>query len=339
MTAELGSKAFWDEKNTSFIAATPDCDLLHPQFRTGNPSPALSETQYFGFSVPEQDIHAMTYLWHHPNLGVATGGAWAWRGRKTDVLQSELFAWTAFADDGMLASDLWDYQFDNGYHVETLEPLRRHRLRYSDTARGNAFDIETEALMEPMVLETGLHFEQAIRVRGTLTLRGDTYDVDCTNIRDRSWGQSRSEAHAPTPPMDWMTGVFGDDFIFGATAFDDPDLDPDWKGNLALPGGDATKGGWVLREGRLIPVVRVRKVTRRDTSTLMPISVEALITDAHGGEYRIEGHVVAANRISAWPTMNTWVCLTRWECDGRICHGDLQEVQWHDFTHQLLSAR
>lgn len=339
MSTELGNKAFWDEKNSSFVPATTECDLLHPQFRASNPSPALSETQYFGFSVPEHGIHAMAYLWHHPNIGVATGGAWAWQGRKTDVLQSELFGWTAFADDGMLDRDLWDYTFDNGYHVQTIEPLKRHRLRYDDPVRGNAFDIHTEALMEPMVLETGLHFEQAVRAHGTLTLRGQSYPVDCTNVRDRSWGQARREAHAPTPPVDWMTGVFGDDLMFGATAFDDPDLDPDWKAHFTVPGGEATKGGWVLRDGRLIPVAQVRKVTQRDPATLMPISSEASITDAEGSTYEIRGHIIAANRISAWPTMNTWVCLTRWECEGRVCYGDLQEVQWHDFTRQLLGPQ
>jgi hypothetical protein len=59
MTAETKDKAFWDEKNTSFLPPTPDCDLLHPECRKLNPSPALTETQYFGFSVPEANIHAM----------------------------------------------------------------------------------------------------------------------------------------------------------------------------------------------------------------------------------------------------------------------------------------
>jgi hypothetical protein len=261
-----------------------------------------------------------------------------WRGFKSDVLQSELFNWTAFADDEMLAGDLWDYRFDNGYHVQTIEPLKRHRLRYNDDARGNSFDIETEALMEPMVLETGLHLEQAVRARGVLTLRGETYEVDCTNVRDRSWGQVRNEAHAPTPPIDWMTGVFGDDFMFGATAFDHPDLDPDWQAHFRVPGDDPTKGGWVFRAGRLIPVVQVRKLTRRDDTTLRPTSVDLVMTDAEGGEYRIQGEVVAANRISAWPNMSTWICLTRWEFEGRMCYGDLQQVQWHDYVRYTHGA-
>lgn len=335
MSTETHDKAFWEEKNLSFGTATAEDDLLHPQFKAMNPSPSLTETQYFGFSIPEENIHALTYLWHHPNLGVVSGGAWVWQGVKRHILHSELINWTVFTGEDVIAKDLWDYKFDNGYQVQTIEPLKRHRLRYTDEQRQNSFDIETDALMEPMLLDTGMHFEQAVRARGELTLRGKTYTVDCTNVRDRSWGQSRSEQHAPTPPIDWMTGVFSDDFMFGCTAFDHPDLDPVWKGHLQVPGDDPTKGGWIYRDGKLVPVVATRKRVTNDPSTLAPTSAEMLMTDANGRNYEIRGEIVAANRIPLWPNMETWVCLSRWECEGQVCYGDLQEVQWHDFIRQF----
>jgi hypothetical protein len=339
VTTETHEKAFWEEKNESFLTATPDCDLLHPQFKDVTGSPTLTETHFFGFSVPEEDIHALTYMWHHPNLGVVTGGAWVWQGVKSHLLQSELIGWTNYMSEDVLANDLWEYKFDNGYHVQTLDLLKKHRLRYVDEHRDNAFDIEVEALMEPMLLQTGMHFEQAVRARGELTLRGKTYQVDCTHVRDRSWGQSRSEQHAPTPPIDWMTGVFNDDFMFGCTAYDHPDLNPDWKNHLQVPGGDPTKGGWVRRDGELIPIVATRKRVQNDYTTLVPASVEMVMTDATGRDYEIRGEVVAANRIPMWLTMDTWICLARWECEGQVCYGDLQQVQWHDYIRQFLESR
>lgn len=338
MTTDAHDKAFWETKNESFLTATPDCDLLHPQFTEVNRAPTLTETQYFGFSVPEANIHAAAYLWHHPNLGVVTGGVFAFQGIKSHALQSELFNWTNFMDDEVLANDLWDYRFENGYHVQTLEPLKRHRLRYVDEARQNAFDLETEALMEPALLQTGMHFEQAMRVRGGLTLRGKTYQVDCTSVRDRSWGQARSEQHMPTPPMDWMTGVFTDTFAFGCTAYDHPDLNPDWKGQLEVPGGDPAKGGWVYRDGTLIPIVGARKKVQHDHATLQPTTAEMVLTDAAGRDYAIRGEVVAANRHALWPNVNAWLCLIRWEWDGQVCYGDLQQVQWHDYVRQFLRS-
>ena len=339
MTTEAHGKAFWEHKNEAFLTATPDCDLLHPQAKEVNRAPTLTETQYFGFSVPEERIHAATYLWHHPNLGVVTGGAFVFQGIKSHALQSELFDWTNFMSDEILANDLWDYRFDNGYHVQTLEPLKRHRLRYVDDARQNAFDLETEALMEPVLSQTGMHFEQAIRVRGELTLRGKTHQVDCHSIRDRSWGQSRGEQHAPTPPMDWITGVFSDTFAFGCTAYDHPDLSPEWKGQLQVPGGDPAKSGWVYRDGTLVAVVDTRKRVEHDSGTLQPTTVEMVLTDATGRDYAIRGEVVAANRHALWPNVNAWLCLVRWECEGQVCHGDLQQVQWHDYTRQFMDAR
>ncbi|BBZ15423.1 DUF7064 domain-containing protein [Mycobacterium branderi] len=339
MSVEAGDKAFWETKNASFSAATPDCDLLHPQFTQRNPSSSLTETHFFGFSVPEENIHAITYLWHHPNLGVVSGGASVWQGIKSHPLASELFNWTSFAGEDMLANDLWDYRFDNGYHVQTLEPLKRHRLRYVDHARDNAFDVETEALMEPALLATGLHFEQAMRVRGELTLRGKTYQVDCTHVRDRSWGQGRSEMHAPMPPITWTTGVFGDTLMFGCLAHDHPDLNPDWKGRLEIPGGDPTKGGWVYRNGTLVPIVATRNRVQRDYATLAPVTADIVMTDATGHDYALHGEVVAANRLPAWLNVDTWICLARWEYHGQICYGELQQMQWHDYIRQFLGGR
>lgn len=330
-------KAFWETKNTAFLKATPDCDLLHPALKQANPSPTLTETQFFGFSIPEEKIHALTYVWHHPNLGVVTGGAWVWQGIKSHVLESELFSWTNYMSEDVLAKDLWDYQFDNGYHVTTIEPLKKHRLRFADKARENFFDIELEAIMEPMLQANGMHFEQAMKTRGELTLRGKTYKVDGYHVRDRSWGANRSEAHAPSPPIDWVTGVFNENFAFGCTAYDHPDTNPEWKGFLDVPGGDPTKGGWIYRDGQLIPIVSTVKRSGHNFSTLAPTTLEMDMTDANGKVYHLRGEVVVANRFGFWPTMDTWICLARWECEGLICHGDLQQVQWHDYIRQFLN--
>jgi hypothetical protein len=133
-----------------------------------------------------------------------------------------------------------------------------------------------------------------------------------------------------------MTGVFSENFMFGCTAYDHPDLEPDWAGHLQVPGGDPTKGGWVYRDGELIPVVSTRKRVGHDFSTLVPTNAEMVMMDATGHEYQIRGEVVAANRLAVWPNMDTWVCLARWECEGQVCYGDLQQVQWHDYVRQFL---
>ena len=197
----------------------------------------MTETQYIGFNIPEERIHALCYLWHHPNLGVVSGGAWAWRGIKSSSLGCELFDMLTYVDDRCLGDDPHHLSLPNGYQVDIVEPLELLRLRYEDTTRRNAFEIEVEAVAPPMVLETGFHFEQPMKVTGTLTLRGVDYAVDGYSVRDRSWGQLRREIHAAVPPMTWMTGVFSPDLAFGATAFDSIGEHAAQNGSTPIPGG------------------------------------------------------------------------------------------------------
>jgi hypothetical protein len=82
-----------------------------------------------------------------------------------------------------------------------------------------------------------------------------------------------------------------------------------------------------------------RKCVRNDYATLVPTTVEMVMTDASGRDYEMHGEVVSANRIPAWPTMDTWICSARWECEGQVCYGDLQQVQWHDYIRQFLGSR
>ena len=196
MAAET-KKAFYEAKNTGFADADPNDEYFHPAAAEREPGPELTETQYIGFNIPEERIHALCYLWHHPNLGVVSGGAWAWRGIKSSSLGCELFDMLTYVDDRCLGDDPHHLSLPNGYQVDIVEPLELLRLRYEDTTRRNAFEIEVEAVAPPMVLETGFHFEQPMKVTGTLTLRGVDYAVDGYSVRDRSWGQLRRERSTP----------------------------------------------------------------------------------------------------------------------------------------------
>ena len=332
MADHLTKKTFWDVKNVSFITATPDCDLLHPESELSEPGDALTETQYLGFNIPEHGINGMFYLWHHPNLGVVSGGAWAWQGVKRHNMQSELFDMIAYVNDSCLVDDLLDYEL-GGCRVQTIEPLKRHRIQYRDDIRGNHFDIELEAMMPAVVLSTGKHLEQGMRTRGELTLRGRTYPVDSYTVRDRSWGQLRSEQLVDAPPLAWMNCVFDNDFAFGCTAFDDVDSDPEWRETFIIPGGDNVRGGWVYRDGEVVPVLSATKRTVRDPDTLFPLAIDMTITDAAEREYELHGEVTAAANWRVWPNFESAVCSTRWTHGDLVGQGDTQECQWPDYVH------
>jgi len=64
-----------------------------------------------------------------------------------------------------------------------------------------------------------------------------------------------------------------------------------------------------------------------------------VLTDATGRHHGLHGEVISANHLPAWLNVDTWIRLARWEYDGQVCHGDLQQMQWHDYVHQFLRPR
>jgi hypothetical protein len=327
---------FYLAENDSFGVAQPEDDLLHPAINAKVKDDSLTETQFFSMCVPDERVYAMGYLWHHPNLGMLTGGIWGWQGIKRQNLACEMFDIRAFMHNRALDGDLHAYRLDNGYGVQILEPLQRHRMTYVDTARNNAVDVEFTAVAPPVMFGNGKHFEQPMRVRGELTLRGKRYDVDCYTVRDRSWGKPRPEIGMSLPPMGWKTGVFGDDFAFNCNGFDDPGLVPEFASEFPLPGNQALKAGWIFRDGRVSRIVSCSKRTVRDPLTLFPVSCDWTATDEHGRGYHFKGTALASSDWSVQPNLRFVISSMRWECDGRVAYGELQEGQWTDFIHRFL---
>jgi hypothetical protein len=203
MTAER-EQAFWHIQYDGFSPTGPEDDMLHPEQNAEREGDTLTETQYFGFGVPSERIHALCYMWHHPNLHVVFGGLFVWQGVKRNNFECEIFDFVTYQSDACLANDLWEYKLANGYHVTTLEPMRRHRARYEDGRRRNLVDVEFEAMMPAVRMKNAMHFEQGMKTKGRLVLGGREYEVDGYTVRDRSWGHLRSEEHKPYPPMAWM---------------------------------------------------------------------------------------------------------------------------------------
>ena len=123
---------FYLTRNESFGTALPADDYLHRAVNATVSDDSLTETQYFGLEIPEHQIHV--------NLHTVTGGIWAWQGQQLP-LQCEIFAMRAWMHDRVLDNDLHRYRLDNGYGVEVVEPLNKHRITYADPARKNSVEL------------------------------------------------------------------------------------------------------------------------------------------------------------------------------------------------------
>jgi hypothetical protein len=331
---------FFLSKNNGFGQIRPEDDLLHPDSFKEVRDDSATETQYFGFSIPEESIHAATYLWWHPNLRVCTGGIIAWQGVKTQPTQAELCDWRTFMSDAAIRkNDLNDYRLASGFGVRILEPLKRFHMTYADPASKNSVDLIFEGVLPCVMFADGNHFEQTMHVTGELVLRGKKYQVDCFNIRDRSWGKTRPELPMRIPPMSWMCGTFSRQFSFNCTMFDHVSGQPERNGEFVLPDDQALNAGWVYRDGTLGRVVKAFKRAIRGAGSTICDAIELRFTDDHGREFDMRATLNAYCTISLWNNAVFGPNLMRWECDGLVGYGDNQEGFWGDFLNSQAFRR
>jgi hypothetical protein len=329
---------FFLTENRGILKAKPQDDLLHPERNSLIKTDTLTETQYFGFCVPEARIQAFCYLWHHPNLHLVSGGLFAFQGHKPTAVHGELCDFRCYMNDSPLKNDLHEYRLDNSYSVKILEPLKRYRLTYADAGRGNRVDLEIHALQPPIMYGDGNHFEQPMKVRGKLELRGKHYEVDCYTVRDRSWGKSRPEDNFAVPSGSWMVGVFNENLAFGAQVFDQPDTSLELRGELARPLEKTLLGGWIYRDGQVGRVVNARKRIIREPRTYVPQYVELELKDDLGRSIHARGTSTASTIWQTWVNMILPVCQMRWECEGLVTYGECQEGNSNDHFYQLANA-
>jgi hypothetical protein len=333
--ADNDNEGWFKTAESGFGTFTDKDDFLHPECaETGS---SLTETQYFGFNIPEENIYGFSYLWLHPNLNVATGGLFVCQGLKRSHLQAELFDVHAYlGQDEVLTNDLHSFILPNSYRVDVLEPGQRMRIRYHDSDRQNSLDMTATAIMPVAMRANNMHFEQAVRNAGDLVLRGKPYRIQNTyNVRDRSWGQLRPEGINPVPPYTWMTGTFTENFAFNCSAFDHPDLDPEWAGQIDWPADKVFNDGWIFKDDELIRAKSAKKITRRDPLTGRPLHHDIELIDENDRVYHIKGTTTAGLPWSGWPNMTCHLYLTRWQCEGLTGWGDTQECQWNDYVRKF----
>jgi len=311
-------------------------EYLHAASATGHF--AATETSYFGFSVPDACLNGEVYVWFHPRLQVMSASVYIWTGNRSSTLACEYvnhYHYLPFP-----SGDIDHYSIDPiGLEIRVVEPLKTIDLRFEDIERAVSFDLTLDAIMPPAGRPGGFHFTQAMKARGQLNLFGKTYEIDGFSSRDRSWGQDRHETARIGPPLDWMVGVFGKDLAFHVLSYEDPKRTPQWVSRYGAD--DNAKPfvwGYLHKEGRTLPVTSCSSIVAREADGLTPSKVQMLIEDSEGSSYEIKGNVNARMPWQTWQNMNVHFCQMRWECDGRVGWGDLQDIQNNDFVYNFSSA-
>jgi hypothetical protein len=336
----------------------PQTDLLLPLPPPGATwDPWTVHTYYLGFTIPEAAIGVVVYhrfLPHHPLCG---GGVGIYRGtqnvRPLDVDHLDWWLtmpWPA-REDSVL-------RMANGVEIEVVRPGEELRVRYASRDRSVRIDVRLVALT-PLTVRGSLMpalegstdadlqrggSEQFMHVTGELVLHGDTFAVDCVNVRDRSWRQVRPEGQGivAIPPLCWTPVCFGPGYAFNAFSMEAPDAHPSWAGVYDVAPGAPTHQGvpYVLADGELREVVRVRReVLEHHPQTFQATRQVVEAVDEAGREHRFEGVAIASASLPMWPTIAFTDSVFRWEdAQGRVTHGSCQEA-WFDGWQRAMKAR
>jgi len=285
--------------------ARPEDDHFHPIADT---HPHWSETCWFSFGQSGIDLSGTFYPLFRPNLGVASLGVSVW-----DAASCEPWNVLYHRERWHLphpTGDLTNLELA-GLRYETLEPLRRYRVRYRD---GDLLDVdlEYEGIIPPHDPGGGKdghgHLDQPCRVVGEVTVRGVRHDIDCFDMRDRSW-QVRGDDRSTRAGYSYAIASPQDAFL--AFAF-------------RLGEEDRILAGFLLRDGEKANLVEgTRRVQR--SSRGWPERVEISARDALGRVLECRG--ITRNRLAnqASSGLFAWMSLTRWDLAGES-YGQDQDI-------------
>jgi hypothetical protein len=171
----------------------PEDDNFHA--RTDNPY--WNESAWFSFFIPERNVDGWLYVWHRPNMNLSAGGVAVWDGSGTNSHDCLYYSFEPFNPMPENA-DMFSFELANGLRFHCEEPLTSYDVGFKGD--GCEMDLHFDAVMPVQGMRfgdhtnTGMevwgngHYDQAGRMRGTITIQGERYDVDCIANRDHSWG-------------------------------------------------------------------------------------------------------------------------------------------------------
>ncbi|MET0782413.1 MAG: hypothetical protein ABWZ16_12965 [Microbacterium sp.] len=296
-------------------------DGLH----AGSDSFYETETFWFSFFVPERAIGGWLYTSVKSTAGVCAGGAWIWDASAPEPWRIpfyENFSWLRL---GAMPDSPHQLSFPTGTTIRVIEPLMSYDLVHDDRDRLRV-DLRFEALEPPIPLRSGEppypaahHFDQTGHVTGTIRLDGETIDVDCYAMRDRSWG--------PRPERGYnrIGYVWAANPAVGFLAYSLPHSDT-----------DSIHTGY-HRVGDVVSYIASgRRSVERDPGSNWVTAMTVHAVDELGRDLHAEGRAVSRLVLPG----STNICINtslEWTIDGVVVHGEDQDV-WPNKEFRIRRA-
>jgi hypothetical protein len=322
-----------------------------------NGDPWWNESTFMSLRVPGRNLMVMMYHYLRPNQNTAVGGPWVWDESGCDMSTALHYAWDWHMPIPP-GTELFDCQLPNGYQVETIEPQKKIRYRY--TGPGCEIDFVFTAAREPYYtkahgggevnpavtdfvlpipgeLTTG-HYEQYGYASGHVLIHGEKVDVvDAVVILDRSWGPRVTMSHMERRRVAYASAMASPDHAFHVFAVNGKSADEDDVEGT----DDPIMSGYYVKDGILGDIVGgTRRCLERGVVDGMPVRDILDVEDSLGRRFTAEGRHFTPIR---WPGIYgdfmSWVCQSEWSFDGlEAVPGEIQE--WMMFrTYRKFIAK
>ena len=287
------------------------------------------ETYLIPIVVPQEHLYALVYVCARPALGVMANQVMvcgALSDNRSDLLHyndnqhlpapkkfSELTSPMGLSIRATRAPRDFrvDYQGFDGTEIHVdwqglMDPFDIHDPRHSPQA-GSVEDMHAD-------IDTGRkhqagHFDLTGRARGTLKVRGRTFEVDSIERMDHSWG--------PRDPMVIknmyiVSATFGEDLAFHMIC----PWDPDKRGAEQF----RLTHGYVLEKGKVYGLTS--EVTMTSTHHgLMCTSLQMTVKDTRGKTFHLRATADIGAPWSPYPSAITFNSMMRWSFGDREGYG------------------
>lgn len=302
-----------------------------------------AETIVCVFSVPEAGILGNAYVLARPNVGATISAVVVHSGfcepHEIDFTDPQVHvpAPVKFSD----------FTLETGLSVKATNAPRDFQVKYEHALGECRLDLNFRGLHDPYDvhdpehnplvdadsdLDTGLgdvwangHYDMIGHITGTLELRGKTYEVDCYDGMDRSWGP---RAEIGNRGAAWIHVTFGEEFGLHLG------MALGWKdGKIVYEG---FRFGYVVENGEMYGVIAATVEAER--VGLLAVSNHIVATDVRGKTHEFFGSAVGgAPWYSFSPAYISAQCLFRYESDGRVGYAEATDVIGLEFLAPQMS--
>ncbi len=272
-----------------------------------------TETAWFAGAVPERGLVVWTYPLFRPELGIMSCGVYIWEPGAEELWELPYYRtwWHLPIPEGIEATG---FTLPNGLSYECLKPLTAYRITYAD---GDAvrLDMTFRAIHPPhavgVVAKGRGHLDQLGRVTGELVLHGERLEIDCIEMRDRTWSPRRESRQE-----NFLT------YSYGATA-DGTGFHVATRRSREREGQEVLTA-FTLRDGGTRPLADATCAVDRDPRG-RPVAVRIRGVD-EGREVVADGTVISRIALPSTPWF-VWACMVRWTLpDGSQVYGEHQDT-------------